>query len=150
GLLFTGNGATVACDVQKRGPAARGRAERLLMVSVTRSRCIDLTNFFSQLRRKAHMSDQGVTAKFPTLERARHLPGRRPSRLRPLNIRRPQPARRLRYVGSQARREPNQDYGRDRAPQPRDVENLFKRRRGIRGSRRRGTALRMTLWTNAE
>src|SRR5262249_54952231 len=58
-----------------------------------------------------------------------------------LNIRRPQPARRLRYVGSQARREPNQDYGRDRAPQPRDVENLFKRRRGIRGSRRRGTAV---------
>jgi hypothetical protein len=61
--------------------------------------------------------------------------GRRPSRLRPLNIRRPQPARRLRYVGSQARREPNQDYGRDRAPQPRDVENLFKRRRGIRPAR---------------
>jgi len=61
--------------------------------------------------------------------------------VRPLNIRRPQPARRLRYVGSQARREPNQDYGRDRAPQPRDVENLFKRRRGVRGSRRRGTAV---------
>jgi site-specific recombinase XerC len=67
--------------------------------------------------------------------------GRRPSPLRPLNVRRPQPARRLRYVGSQTRREPNQDYGCDRAPQPRDVENLFERRRGIRGSRWRGTAL---------
>jgi hypothetical protein len=35
----------------------------------------------------------------------------------------------------------NQDYRRDRAPQPRDVENVFKRCRGIRGSRRRGTAV---------
>jgi len=52
-----------------------------------------------------------------------------------------QPARRLRYVGSQARREPNQNYGRDRAPQPRNVENLFKRRGGIRGSRRRWIAV---------
>src|SRR4029453_8045087 len=76
------------------------------------------------------------------LEASRKSPSRvRPPRLRSLNIRRPQPARRLRYVGSQARREPNQDYGRDRAPQPRDVENLFERRRGIRGSRRRGTAV---------
>src|SRR5215472_8955053 len=36
GLLFTGHGATVACERCRSAAASRGRAERVLSVSVTR------------------------------------------------------------------------------------------------------------------
>ena len=51
--------------------ASRGRAERVLTVSVTRARCIDLTKIFPQLSGKAHVLYQNVTNRVPTETRPR-------------------------------------------------------------------------------
>ena len=47
--------------------ASRGRAERVLTVSVTHARRFDFTARFFQLRGKAHVLHQKVMLKFPTV-----------------------------------------------------------------------------------